>query len=686
VSPVKNEGVKWVTDSKTREQLQVLVANLASTWNGGREILDRLIVHTGKPAPAAALASLDDGALEALFAQPEDKRRIADAFGKLARYLVSPTWFDRALEADDRLERLKLSPVAYFCAEFGLASWLPIYSGGLGVLAGDVLKEASDMGLPFVGLGLFYRRGFFHQKLDASSYQTEYFDTLSPEELGPERARDDSGNPIVVSVPVADHSVYAAVWKIQVGRVSLFLLDTDTPENECADDRETTATLYGGNAETRIRQELVLGIGGVRALHALGVSPSVFSMNEGHAAFLGLELLAEYLKTTSFTNALAKTKQKVVYTNHTVVPAGNDVFSRELASTYLGPYAEANGIDRDQLIQLASDGHDSGFSMAVLAFHMSGKANAVSELHGKVIPREWPGFSVEAVTNGVHVPTWLGSEVQDLLDRYLPDWRDDAPDWETIHSIPDSELQAAHAAQRRNMVERLSGIGGARLNPDALTLVWARRFAEYKRAFLLASDRERLVNLLSNAERPVQVIISGKAHPRDVAGKAILRDLLQGFGADSILSSRISFVQDYDLDIAHTLAAGADVWLNTPRKPLEASGTSGMKSSDNGGVQLTVTDGWAAEVDWWGVGWGIAGGDDCQDSLQLYDFLENGVVPTYYDRDSDGVSRRWATMMKNTMILTLSRYSARRMLLEYVDKLYLPLVEEQQEIREPSGR
>jgi glycogen phosphorylase len=672
-----------VADSKIREQLQVLSTNVASQWNGGREILDQLIQGGGRPSPAAALAALDGDALEELFGDPADKLRISDAFAKLTRYLASPTWFDRSSGDDARLAELNSHPVAYFCAEFGLASWLSIYSGGLGVLAGDMLKEASDMGLPFVGLGLFYRRGFFHQKLDESRYQTEDYDSLDPEALGLKQALDASGKPVIVPVPMADHVVWAAIWKIQVGRVPLFLLDTDTPENGRTEDREITASLYGGDAETRIRQELVLGIGGVRALHALGVSPSVYSMNEGHAAFLGLELLADKLRSGSFESALDQTQHRVVYTNHTVVPAGNDVFPRDLVVKYVGPYAETNGIGRDRLINLAASGHDSGFSMAVLAFHMSGKANAVSRLHAQIIPREWPGFQVEAVTNGVHIPTWVGPAVQNLLDHYVPDWRGDSPHWEAIHSIPDSELQAAHASQRADMIARVNRTGGPQLDPDALTVVWARRFAEYKRAFLLASDRERLVRLLSSSERPVQVVISGKAHPRDEGGKAILRDLLQSFSTDSVLASRIAFVEDYDLDVGRSLAGGADVWLNTPRKPLEASGTSGMKASDNGAIQLTVTDGWAAEVDWWGVGWGINGTDDYSDSLQLYDFLENGIVPKFYDLDANGVSHEWATMMRNTMIVTLTRYSARRMLLDYVHKLYLPLVEDQQSLSAP---
>lgn len=673
-----------MADTIIRQQVQLLIANAASSWNGGRDVLKRLVSAAGSVSPAAALATIDDGGLELLFADPADNRQLSEAVDSLAHYLTSSTWFDRALHSDDRLSYLESSPVAYFCAEFGVASWLPIYSGGLGVLAGDMLKEASDLGLPFVGLGLFYRRGFFHQRLDESRYQTEYYDVLEPGNLGLERVTDALGTPVVVPVPIDEHQVWAAVWKLTVGRVPLYLLDTDTPENERPDDRDITASLYGGDADTRIRQELVLGIGGVRALRALGITPSVYSMNEGHAAFLGLELLAESLRTVSFSEALHQTQQRTVYTNHTVVPAGNDVFSPELVAHYVGPYADSNGVGCDRLMHLASASQGSGFSMAVLAFNVSGKANAVSQLHAQVIPREWPGFEVEAVTNGVHVPTWLGPAMHKLLDRYVPDWQGDDPDWEAIRAIPDEELQAAHASQRNDMIARVNAAGGPQLDPGALTVVWARRFAEYKRAFLMASDQERLIRLVSDSKRPVQIIISGKAHPRDEGGKEVLRDLLKSFDREPQLAGRIAFVEDYDVDVGLSLAAGADVWLNTPRKPLEASGTSGMKSSDNGGIQLTVTDGWAAEIDWWGVGWGIEGRDDQADSRDLYDFLENGVVPTYYDREAGGVSSRWAAMMKNTMIITLSRYSARRMLLDYLHKLYLPLVEQQGVVAETS--
>ena len=419
-------------------------------------------------------------------------------------------------------------------------------------------------------------------------------------------------------------------------------------------------------------------MGGVRALNALGVSPGVYSMNEGHAAFLGLELLEEELRETSFEDALERTRSRVVYTNHTVVPAGNDVFSRDMANHYLSGLSTESGVSLDDFDGLASHGGQDGFSMADLAFHLSGRANAVSELHARVIPREWPGYSVEAVTNGVHVPTWVGPDIAALFDRYVPDWRGDAPRWEAIRSIPDKELLAAHEAQRAVLADFANHRQDrARLDPNALTIAWARRFAEYKRAWLIASDLPRLARLLGSTERPVQLIIAGKAHPRDEGGKRILQDLLRLLESQPETAARVAFIEDYDERVARYITMGADVWLNTPRKPLEASGTSGMKASDNGCLQLTVTDGWAAEVDWWGVGWGIDGTDDASDSRQLYSYLEDGVVPTFYRMDENGIASDWAAMMKNSMIVTLTRYSTRRMVLDYVNKLYLPLLGEQ---------
>ena len=375
------------------------------------------------------------------------------------------------------------------------------------------------------------------------------------------------------------------------------------------------------------------------------------------------------------------------FTTHTPVPAGNDVFPRDLVRRYVGPYAEERGIGRSRLLGLAESAAADTFSMAVLAFEVSGKANAVSHLHAEVVPREWPGFSVEAVTNGVHIPTWVGPEITELLQRYVPDWHSDSPSWKQIQDIPDEALQEARSRQRRRMVEFVNGAQQqARLDPDTLTLVWARRFAEYKRAGLLASDMGRLCQLLESAERPVQVVISGKAHPRDEGGKRVLQSLLDRLRQEAAIASRVAFVEDYDLDIARILTQGADVWVNTPRKPFEASGTSGMKSSDNGALQLSVRDGWAAEVDWWQVGWGITGTDDVSDAQEMYRSLEDGIVPCFYSRDEAGIARQWCSMMKRTLILTLIGYSARRMVLEYLEKLYLPLVDEQRAVAGPAGQ
>jgi starch phosphorylase len=370
-----------------------------------------------------------------------------------------------------------------------------------------------------------------------------------------------------------------------------------------------------------------------------------------------------------------------------VVPAGNDVFPRDLVWSYLQRYASERNIDIDRLLDLGSPSESNLFSMAVLAFQMSGKANAVSELHGAVIPREWPGFAVEVVTNGVHVPTWMGPEIRSCLEEYVPDWASDDPSWQELRSMPDERLWRAHCQQRRAMIQVVNAIQpDAHLDPNALTIVWARRFAEYKRAWLLTSDRSRLARLLADPARPVQVIFAGKAHPRDEGGKRVMQDLLQFVRNDPQIRRHVAFVPNYNVEIARTLVTGADMWLNTPRKPLEASGTSGMKSSDNGGLQLTVLDGWAAEVDWSQAGWGIEGRDDAADAAELYDFLENGIVPAFYSRDAAGVPGPWVDRMKNSMIISLSRFSSRRMMLDYIHKLYLPLLAEQRDMTEAPRR
>lgn len=676
-----------MTDLRIRQQVQALVGNLASAWTGGAPVLECLAAHLPDSlSPYGAFCRLSDESLEELFASSQGSLLLEAAGQNLEEYMTRETWFDRSAAADTKLAALRVRPVAYFCAEYGLADWLQFYSGGLGILAGDFLKEASDLGLPVVAIGLFYRRGFFNQVLDDSGYQTERYPTFDPADLPVSPVLDSDGTDLVIDVPLGGRIVHARAWALRVGRTLLYLLDTDVPENADPNDRSITANLYGGDQETRVCQEIILGIGGVRMLRRLGIDPSVFSMNEGHAAFLGIELLAESLETCGLDAALQRVRQHVVYTNHTVVPAGNDVFPAALIDRYLGRYAASRAIDAGILHGLATQEDPQWFSMAVLAFRLSGKANAVSHIHARAIHSSWPGFEVEAVTNGVHVPSWLGSEVLSLLDKYVRDWQGDLPDWNRVYDIPPAELWDSRQRQRARMIDFVAGRSGgptarsAELNPNALTIVWARRFAEYKRAALIAHDLPRLANLMADQDRPVQLIIAGKAHPRDEGGKRMMQQLLTSLAEDPIVARHVVFVPDYNIKVGKYLAQGADLWLNTPRKPLEASGTSGMKSSDNGGLQLTVKDGWADEVEWYETGWGIEGRNDDADATQLYEFLEQSIVPTFYSLNSERISDRWVAMMRHTMMMSLSQYSMRRMVFEYVYKLYMPLSEERESL------
>ncbi|HEV3309286.1 MAG TPA: alpha-glucan family phosphorylase, partial [Chloroflexota bacterium] len=554
------------------EKIRLLLANLGSGWTGGSPVLNRLVdAVPGAAAPLEAFKRLvsttfngASSSLDQIF-EGHAGDQLEEAAAALTAYLSADTWYDRAAPSDPGLAQLRQRPIAYFCAEFGLEEWLPIYSGGLGILAGDMVKEASDLGLPFVAVGLLYRHGYFNQRLDSSGYQHEEYPTLHPRELPLEPVRTHAGEDLIVEVPIADRLVYARVWKILVGRVTLYLLDTDTPPNDRADDRAITANLYGGDAETRIQQELVLGIGGVRALQAMGIDPSVFSMNEGHAAFLGVELLLDDLPSHGLATALDMTRNRIVYTNHTVVPAGNDVFPRELLERYIAPYTSRRGLAADDLLAL---GGEAGFSMAILAFRLAAKANAVSRIHADAIRSEpaWSRFPVEAVTNGVHVPTWLGASMQQLLHGSVPFWREDDPEWDIFDAVDSAALWSAKSNQREAMVRAVNRrVEGARLDPDVLTIVWARRFAQYKRAGLLAGDMERLARIVSNRDRPVQIIISGKAHPKDEGGKRMLQELLHQFGDHQDIGPHFAFVPDYRIGVAHDLVQGADVWLNTPR-------------------------------------------------------------------------------------------------------------------------
>ena len=555
------------------------------------------------------------------------------------------SWWQRARGEDDDLL------VAYFSMEFGIHERLPIYSGGLGVLAGDHLKAAAQLGIPLVGVGLLYTGGYFRQGVDASGRQTEDYQRVDPAAVG--LVRED----VSVSVELDGETIEAAVWRKDVGSnvgvVRLYLLEVDW----------LTDALYGGDREHRIRQELLLGVGGVRALAALGIEPTVFHLNEGHSAFLQIERVRALVADGTETDeALAHVRRSSVFTTHTPVPAGNEVFDEKLVLRYVGDLAHAAGLDDDRLLALGRYGEEPGFGLTPLALRLSASANAVSELHGQVAREMWAGLwpgeeaRIGHVTNGVHVDSWLDPALGELL-RVAGVDADAAPgeaNWAAARELSGEALWRVHSAAKARLAER------AGIDRDRLTIGFARRFATYKRAGLVFSDVERLLAL------PVQVIVAGKAHPADVQGKDVMQEIV-ALARDRRSQGRIVFLEDYDIGVARALVRGCDVWLNTPRRPLEASGTSGMKAAVNGVLNLSVLDGWWAEGYSPDVGWAIDGTSDDADREQLYRLLEEEVVPTYTeDRD------RWIWMMKESIAQLAPRFSMQRAVIEYVDRYYLP--------------
>jgi starch phosphorylase len=559
---------------------------------------------------------------------------------------AATTWWERA-HGDDGRDLL----VAYFSMEFGVDESLPIYSGGLGVLAGDHLKAAADLGIPIVGVGLLYRGGYFQQGVDEQGRQTEQYQPVDPATAGLVR------EPVTVEVDLAGETVAAAVWRKDVGAVPLYLLEVGW----------LTDALYGGDREHRIRQELLLGVGGVRALAALGVEPTVFHMNEGHSAFLAVErvrLLVEQGRPTD--EAVEGVRRSTVFTTHTPVPAGNEIFGEELVARYVGDLADAAGIGRDRLLELGRFGEDGGFGLTPLALRLSEYANGVSELHGEVAREMWAGLWPDAsdgdvpighVTNGVHLGTWLDPALKGLLMREAgvrPDAPPDEAGWERVLDLDGEALWRVHEACRARLARR------AGLNLDRLTIGFARRFATYKRAGLVFTDVERLLAL------PVQIVVAGKAHPEDTPGKDVMQQIVS-LAREPKARARIVFLENYDIGLARMLVPGCDIWLNNPRRPLEASGTSGMKAAVNGVLNLSVLDGWWAEAYEPDVGWAIDGASDEADLEQLYGLLEGTVVPTFFDDRP-----RWIEMMKASIARLSPQFTMHRVLIEYAERYYLP--------------
>jgi starch phosphorylase len=690
-------------------RLEELAYNLWWSWHRESrdlfKVLDYTLWHTTSHNPVQMLLEVSPERLGQVASDPLFLRHYDAVMMALdADIRNGHLWFPSQYpELTDR-------PVAYFSAEFGLHRSLPIYSGGLGVLAGDHCKEASDIGLPFVAVGFLYEMGYFRQRITPDGWQEATYPRFEPWEVAVRQALCDDGNCLFVPVELNDQTVYLRVWRVEIGRAQLYLMDADNERN-APWNRELTRRLYGGDQEMRIQQEIVLGVGGLRVVRALGIEPLAFHLNEGHSAFLVLERVRELVEAGhSFEEARARVQATTLFTTHTPVAAGHDVFHFHLVEKYFHNYWPRLGLSRENFLALGHHvGNRSGFNMTALALKMCGRRNAVSELHGEVSRRMWHSLwpdedvdevPIDHVTNGIHVPAWIGGAMYRLYRKHLsPDWVEshDVPAlWERILDVPDGELWNAHIhlkgklisfMRERSRRRRIEGAmtpdqvlcSGTFLDPDALTIGFARRFATYKRATLLFHDLERLKKLLHDRYRPVQFIFSGKAHPADDAGKRLLQEIYN-LAKDPSTGGRIAFIDDYDMQVARYLVQGVDVWLNTPRRPYEASGTSGQKVALNGIPNLSVLDGWWAEGYNGANGWAIDPGqgyDDlaaqnAADARALYDLLEHEVVPLFYERDTDDVPRGWVQVMKEAIRTVVPVFCTRRMVKEYTEKFYVP--------------
>ena len=698
------------------EGLRRLAYNLYWTWHPRAKGLFARInsatwARTHSPIPV--LAGMVDW--PALLDNPgfmvEAQRVIAD----FDRYIANGAdhWFHR--KHAHRLE----GPIAYFCAEYGLHESLGIYSGGLGVLAGDHMKSASDMALPLVGVGLLYRNGYFRQTIDADGHQEHRYPDYDTARLPITRVLGREGDPLTVSVELPGRDVKVDVWTVQVGRVPVLLLDTDNPVNDPA-DRPITHILYVRGREMRLHQELILGIGGVRALRALGINPAAWHLNEGHSAFLLAERARELVAAggDDLDSAFEKVARNSVFTIHTPVSAGNERFEADLVRRIAGPILDGTapdggttptgGVSIDRVLEIGRGTDDDAgqFDMTAFSLRLTHGSNAVSKLHAVTANNTWRGVpktEILAITNGIHTPTWVGGPIRELYERYLDADLDDLDNateagrwWERLDRIPAAELWDAHIRQKRELgvfargrlrtqfarhgeaPRALQELADA-LDPEVLTIGFARRFATYKRAGMIFTDKERLAGLLANEDRPVQLVFAGKAHPADRPGQAVIQEIF-GRTRSPEFRGRVFILEDYDMRIGRFLVQGVDVWLNNPRRPLEASGTSGMKAAANGVVNLSVLDGWWDEGWDQANGWAIGGREqladeaaqDWNDAQDLYRILENEVVPEYYDRDAKRIPPRWLERMRASIASTIWQFSTTRMLHEYAERLYLP--------------
>ena len=692
-------------------RLGELAYNLWWTWNPSAQRLfyriDYALWERLNHNPLVFLRSVGRTEVNAAAQNPIYLEIYDRVFASFDAYMnAKETWHSQTYQDNGRQQS------AYFSMEFGLHETLPIYSGGMGILAGDYLKESSDLGLPLVGVGLMYDEGYFSQRISEDGWQESINNMLNFDELPVVQVLDEDENPMSISVDFPDRTVTATIWELRVGRNPLYLLDTDLDENTPA-DRNLTLRLYWSDLDLRVAQEILLGVGGVRALRALGYDPKIWHMNEGHAAFLTLERARELVaKGLTFEKAIAKTRHGNVFTTHTPVPAGNDEFPLWLVDKNLSNYWPELGLNRDQFVELARSQQPWGetFSMPILALRLSDGRNAVSELHGRVARRMWKflwpkiqdeeDVPITYVTNGVHTATWLARRMRVLFGKYLgADWLDHLDDpqtWLKVDAIPVNELWDVRLHLKRKLVfyalERtrqrwMKGdyhpvqaiASGIMLDPYVLTIGFARRFATYKRADLVFHDLERLLDIVNRPNRAVQIIFAGKAHPADEPGKHLIQDVYR-IVKKAENGGRLVFLEDYDMNLARYLVQGVDVWMNNPHRPNEASGTSGMKAAMNGVINFSVLDGWWREAYNGSNGWAI--GDDAgldvevedeSDATSLYDVLENQIIPLYYtERNAENVPLEWVAMMKKSMQTITPQFSTRRMLKEYIERLYLP--------------
>ena len=698
---------------KRIDKLSKIANNLWWAWNTEflklfKEIDIDLWENIGKN-PVKFLKQVSQEKLEKIV---EDENFLKD-YDKIVEdyenYMNSKiTWFSK------KYPNNKNDLIAYFSAEYGLDETLPIYSGGLGILSGDHLKSASDLGIPFVAVGLLYKNGYFNQKINGNGVQETEYNEIDVSSLPIIPVKDCENNDVIISVQLPKRKLYLKVWKILVGRVTLYLMDSDIDKN-IEEYRKITKTLYGGDQEMRICQEIVLGMAGVELLSTLGLNPTVYHMNEGHSAFLTLKLIENIIKEKKVSFEIARdiVGSKTVFTTHTPVPAGNDIFPLNLIEKYFKDYWNELGISKVDFMKLGMkprEGLDNSFNMGILALKIAGKKNGVSKLHGAV-SRElfseiWPNIAanespITYVTNGIHTCTWLAPSLKKLYNKYLvPYWQDNIQydeTWEKIKTIPDDKLWKEHNDRKQKLLEvvRNSTISRLRragynyeeinkivsgLNPNALTIGFARRFATYKRATLIFKDLERITQIFSDNNKPIQIIFAGKAHPADKEGQDLIK-FIHEISMKPQFKGKVFLLENYNIAMSRYLISGVDVWLNNPRRPMEASGTSGQKASVNGVINLSILDGWWAEGYNSRNGWAIGQNKDYDnyevqdkaDSDSLYDILEHKVIPTYYDKNEKGISTKWVELMKNSIMSTGGRFSTSRMLMDYTENLYLPL-------------